>query len=47
MKNGLGIYLFEKQGYYYGFFKDGEREGYGELSNKQHKIIYKGFWKKG
>ena len=41
-KEGLGFYLYEKGGYYYGFFKNNEKTEMGVLYNTNYNCYYIG-----
>ena len=44
-KNGIGIYFFQKGGYYYGNFNKDDRCGLGSLFNYNNNKLYFGHWK--
>lgn len=44
-KEGLGFYLFEKGGYYYGFFKNNEKTEMGALYYSNYNSYYLGEFK--
>lgn len=44
-KEGMGLYLYGKGGYYFGNFKNNEKIGMGVLYNKNYDYYYLGEFK--